>query len=168
MTRTLILTRHAKSAWDDPGLDDHDRPLNRRGVRSATLLGKWINRAGWLPGEALVSSALRTCQTWEGIAAELPDPPKATVIETLYHAWPERLMTALRGASAPMVILIAHNPGIAAFASQITAVRPRHARFHDYPTGATTVIRFDREDWGEIDWGEGETLDFVIPRELAP
>jgi hypothetical protein len=28
MTRTLILIRHTKSDWDDPGLDDHDRPLN--------------------------------------------------------------------------------------------------------------------------------------------
>ncbi|MGR3409824.1 MAG: SixA phosphatase family protein, partial [Paracoccus sp. (in: a-proteobacteria)] len=33
--RRLILTRHAKSAWDDPTLDDHDRPLNDRGRRSA-------------------------------------------------------------------------------------------------------------------------------------
>ena len=33
--RRLILTRHAKSAWDDPLLDDHDRPLNRRGMRAA-------------------------------------------------------------------------------------------------------------------------------------
>jgi phosphohistidine phosphatase len=35
MTRTLILIRHAKSDWDDPGLDDHDRPLNPIAVGSA-------------------------------------------------------------------------------------------------------------------------------------
>ena len=40
--RRLILTRHAKSAWDDPTLDDHDRPLNDRGRRSARALGDWL------------------------------------------------------------------------------------------------------------------------------
>ena len=35
MTQRLILMRHAKSDWDDPLLDDRDRPLNGRGRRSA-------------------------------------------------------------------------------------------------------------------------------------
>ncbi|MEY8838757.1 histidine phosphatase family protein, partial [Cribrihabitans sp. XS_ASV171] len=35
MSLTLILTRHAKSDWDDPGLPDFDRPLNKRGRKSA-------------------------------------------------------------------------------------------------------------------------------------
>ena len=30
--------RHAKSSWDFPDLDDHDRPLNKRGVNSAKLI----------------------------------------------------------------------------------------------------------------------------------
>lgn len=166
MTRTLILTRHAKSGWDDPSLDDHDRPLNKRGVASASRLGRWMAGAGWEPDEALVSTALRTRQTWEGIAAELADPPEARFEDALYHAWPDRMLTVLRSATAPTVILIGHNPGIAAFAAQLLDVRPRHDRFGDYPTGATTVIRFDRDDWAGVDWGTGTALDFVIPREL--
>ena len=35
MTKRLILTRHAKSAWDDPTMADHDRPLNERGHAAA-------------------------------------------------------------------------------------------------------------------------------------
>ena len=31
--KTLYLLRHAKSSWDDPELDDFDRPLNKRGKR---------------------------------------------------------------------------------------------------------------------------------------
>ena len=33
--RQLLLLRHAKSAWDDPALADHARPLNGRGRRAA-------------------------------------------------------------------------------------------------------------------------------------
>ena len=34
----LYAMRHAKSSWDFPNLDDHDRPLNKRGVNSAKLI----------------------------------------------------------------------------------------------------------------------------------
>jgi phosphohistidine phosphatase len=42
MTKRLILTRHAKSAWDDPLMADHDRPLNERGKAAAADLGQWL------------------------------------------------------------------------------------------------------------------------------
>ena len=34
MRRTLVLVRHAKSAWDEPSLADHDRPLAPRGEQA--------------------------------------------------------------------------------------------------------------------------------------
>jgi phosphohistidine phosphatase len=30
--KQLLLLRHAKSSWDDPNLDDVDRPLAERGL----------------------------------------------------------------------------------------------------------------------------------------
>jgi len=36
--KTILLLRHAKSAWDSVALSDHDRPLNRRGERSAAVM----------------------------------------------------------------------------------------------------------------------------------
>ena len=38
--KTVILVRHAKSSWKDPGLEDFDRPLNKRGKRDAPFMGK--------------------------------------------------------------------------------------------------------------------------------
>ena len=60
MTRTLILTRHAKSSWDDPFLNDHDRPLNKRGRKSAPVIAGWLRENGWLPDEVLSSTSART------------------------------------------------------------------------------------------------------------
>ena len=62
--RRLILTRHAKSAWDDPRLEDFDRPLNRRGLRAALELGEWLHSRGYEPDQVLCSSAQRTRETW--------------------------------------------------------------------------------------------------------
>ena len=37
--KQLLLLRHAKSSWDEPGLADHDRPLATRGRKAAKRLG---------------------------------------------------------------------------------------------------------------------------------
>ena len=42
----LYLLRHPKSAWDDPALDDHDRPLNKRGLAASQAMGAWMGGAG--------------------------------------------------------------------------------------------------------------------------
>jgi phosphohistidine phosphatase len=63
MTLRLILSRHAKSGWDDPDLSDHDRPLNARGRGDAPKVGAWLRAKGYLPDAALVSSARRTQET---------------------------------------------------------------------------------------------------------
>ena len=38
--KQLILVRHAKSDWGNPGLDDFDRPLNERGKKNAPVMAQ--------------------------------------------------------------------------------------------------------------------------------
>ena len=95
--RRLILTRHAKSAWDDPTLADHDRPLNARGRRSALALGDWLASRGYEPEEVLCSSARRTQETWAMVAAAPVEVRPLLRIEPgLYHASPDKMLTILR------------------------------------------------------------------------
>ncbi len=42
--RTLLLLRHAKSSWDDPGLEDFDRPLAPRGEKAAPLMASYLKK----------------------------------------------------------------------------------------------------------------------------
>jgi len=163
MTRTLILTRHAKSSWDNPLLSDHDRPLNKRGRKSAAAIGKWLRENGWLPDEVLSSTSTRTRETWDRMALQAE---KLCFHRALYHADPEDMMTELSGAKGATVLMLGHNPGIAAFASHIVRHAPDHLRFLDYPTCATTVIRFDIGSWTDIRWHSGKVLGFITPREL--
>jgi len=167
MTKRLILTRHAKSAWDDPALTDHDRPLNERGRRAAADLGGWLASRGYLPDEVLCSDALRTRQTWEGIAPAMPAAPQVTLKPALYHAGPDVMLAVLRRATGQTVLLLGHNPGIAEFAARITASPPLHPGFAHYPTGATLVASFEIDDWAEVGFGQGATRDFIVPREIG-
>ncbi len=167
MTKRLILTRHAKSAWDDPTMADHDRPLNERGRAAAADLGAWLASRGHVPGEVLCSDAVRTRETWAGIAPALPGTPTLVLKPSLYHAGPDVMLAVLRHASADTVMMIGHNPGIAEFAGRILARAPVNPEMLRYPTGATLVASFEIDTWAEVDWHQGAQRDFIVPRELA-
>ena len=162
MTCTLILTRHAKSAWGTSAPSDHARPLNKRGRKSATALGDWLRRNDQIPDQILCSSSQRTRETREMMRFDSP----TVFIERLYHASSEVIFQALREAEQNRVMVISHNPGIAAFAHAIVASPPDHLRFDDYPTGATLVVQFEIETWSDLSWSSGKVIDFVVPREL--
>lgn len=164
MTRTLILTRHAKSSWNNPDLSDHDRPLNKRGRASAKAIGDWLQRERWLPDEVLSSTSERTRETWAlmGMNAQ-----KVRFAPALYHPEPDQMLQALFEATGQTVLLLGHNPGIAEFAERIVQSAPDHPRFFDYPTCATTVIHFDLTDWSQLNWRSGQVVAFVTPRELS-
>ncbi|MEZ5777792.1 MAG: histidine phosphatase family protein [Paracoccaceae bacterium] len=162
--RRLILTRHAKSAWDDPSLEDHDRPLNARGRRAALELGEWLLSRGYEPDQVLCSTAERTRETWTRVfAAPLEVIPQVDYVPALYHASPDTMLEVLAQASGDCVMMIGHNPGIAELAARLPARQPADPDFRRYPTAATLVVDFQAESWAEVKPGEGSVLDFFIP-----
>lgn len=161
MSRTLILIRHCKSDWDG-STEDHDRPLSARGHHSAPRIGAFLAQNGFVPDLALCSDALRTRQTWAGIADHLPDAPSATLNPALYLAEPEVMLQTLLATTAPTVAMIAHNPGIAALAWGLVETPPNDTRFAQYPTGAVTVMTFS----DTITPGAGDMVHFTTPRDL--
>jgi phosphohistidine phosphatase len=165
--KRLILTRHAKSAWDDPTMADHDRPLNERGKAAAADLGQWLASRDYVPGEVLCSDALRTRKTFSGLAPALPASPVLELKPALYHAGADVMLAVLRHASADTVMMIGHNPGIAEFAARLVASPPLNPEFHRYPTGATLVVDFAAQSWGDVAYGQGAVVDFIVPREIV-
>ena len=162
--RRLVLMRHAKSSWGDPGLDDHDRPLNKRGKRSADALGDWLRKQTIVVDEALVSSSARTVETLQRLGIDCD----RQVLDQLYHAGSGDMLKALKTrATGQTVLMLGHNPGIAWFARDLMLAQPDHPRFEDYPTGATLVARFDIDDWNALQPGTGRFEAFVTPRELT-
>lgn len=165
--KRLILTRHAKSSWDDPLTPDHDRPLNERGKAAAADLGDWLASRGYVPEQVLCSDALRTRKTWSGVAPALPGTPILDLKPALYHAGPDVMLAVLRHATADTVMMIGHNPGIAEFAHRLIARAPLHEAFAKYPTGATLVAEFPIDSWVEASFGQAAAVDFIVPRELV-
>ena len=159
--KTLIVMRHAKSSWADPGLKDLERPLNPRGRASAKAIGEWLRFGRFEPDIALVSNSRRTAETWAlmGMEAEMQFVP------SLYHAAAETVLREVQAAHGGCVLVLGHNPGIGDFADRILAQQPTHDRFLDYPTGATLVAQTDR-DWASFSWRQASARAFTVPRDL--
>ncbi|MDS1135864.1 SixA phosphatase family protein [Nitratireductor indicus] len=171
--RELILLRHAKSSWDDPRLDDFDRPLAPRGRRAAPLMGREIARRGWLPEQVMVSAARRAWQTWRLVASVLAQEETAAKPEEgLYMASPETLVEALRrsGGHAHSILLVGHNPGLETFAGRLCGAGSdedaKEALLDKFPTAA--VARFEIEaGWAELDFGAGRLTHFLRPKDFS-
>ncbi len=159
----LILIRHAKSGWDDPMADDHDRTLTERGHKAAAAIGAWLAARGDVPDVVLCSDAMRTQQTAKGVIAAFETAPTLKLRPALYHASPDTVIDEAMAERVGCVAVIGHNPGIGMAAHGLVKTRPAHGRFSDYPTCATTIIDFPHA----VLLGEGELVDFVVPRDLT-
>ena len=143
-------------------MDDHDRPLNDRGRRSARALGDWMASRGYEPEEVLCSSAARTRETWDVIAgAPLEVRPLTRFERTLYQAGADRMLAVLKTATQPTVMMLGHNPGIAEFAAMLPARAPMEPEFRSYPTAATLVVDFEVDAWADVVPGQGSVMDFI-------
>jgi len=169
--RRLLLLRHAKSSWAEPGASDHARPLNRRGQEAAPRIGAYLNRHELVPDCVLCSTARRTRETWDLIAAEMRAAPQATYVERLYDATPRTLLDVLRRADAAFrsVLMVGHNPGLQEVATELIAagdLDDRERLREKLPTGGLVVIDFAMADWAKLHARSGRLERFVVPRML--
>ena len=171
--KTLYLLRHAKSSWDDPTLDDFDRPLAARGRAAAPRIGAFMRAAGWLPDMVLCSAARRTRETWALVAAALDADIAVTYTDALFHGSPSGLLAVLRGApdTAMAVALVAHSPAIENLAARLSGPGSDVAGLDllrgKFPTAALAVIAFDADRWDAVGEGGGRLIRFVRPKDLA-
>ena len=171
--RTLLLLRHAKSSWDDPDLEDIDRPLAPRGMKAAPLMASFLETKGLRPDLVLCSPAVRARQTWSLVARSLGDKIEVKHLQGLYLGAPSRLLEAVRRApdAAACVLLVGHNPGMEHLAMALAGPRSKPKALaklgSKFPTAALAEIEFDAAAWADVAHGEGRLKRLVWPKDLA-
>jgi len=173
--RRLLLLRHAKTETDAPSGQDQDRRLDERGHRDAAEIGGWMARHPPFPDRVLVSSAVRTKETWEIVREAmqgLARQPKVEVLPELYGADPTQLLTTIRMASVTdpkWLLLIGHNPGMHELALTLTGSGDEAARravSDNLPTSGLAIFDFATDDWNEVSFRRGKLVVFVSPKLL--
>jgi phosphohistidine phosphatase len=168
--RTLHLLRHAKSSWDDAGLEDQDRPLAPRGERAATLVGVYLAQERVAPDLVLCSSARRAVDTWQRVAAQLPRAPRVRREDSLYAASAHALLDRLRRVdddSVSSLVLVGHEPGLGELARGLAAADADAARrLARFPTTALATFAVAGA-WSDLGRCDVSLTRFVRPSDLV-
>jgi len=146
--KQLYLIRHAKSSWDNPALDDFDRPLNARGLRDAPAAGQRLADAGARPDLIVSSPAARAIATARTIAGAVGyEPDQIAEAPEIYEADPDALLDVIRGLEQAhqKVFLFGHNPGFTALACMLG-----DREIDNLPTCGVYAVAFDASGWREI------------------
>jgi phosphohistidine phosphatase len=185
--KTLVLMRHAQAASPD-GVADHERPLTERGRRDAAAAGRWLRSAEVTPHSVIVSSAVRTRETFDLLRDEAEPTGPVRVSDHAYAASAGELLELVRGvpAQTESLLVVGHNPSIGMLARLLDdGGRPGEAADagetaeageaaaegaaraalagSGYPTAALAVFAVE-EEWASLNPGEARLVAFAVPR----
>lgn len=171
-SRRILLLRHAKSSWDEPGLADVDRPLAPRGRRAAAVMGVYLRDEGLVPDLVLCSAARRAAETWEIAAHELPKAPAVEHDPGLYMVPADRLLRRLRKlpAAVKTVLVVGHEGGVDVLARRLAgdgAAALRKRLGEKFPTAALVAIAVMLDDWAALAEKSGTLTRFAAPKDLV-
>jgi phosphohistidine phosphatase len=163
--RTLVLLRHAKSAYPD-GVADHDRPLAPRGNREAALAGDWLRANLPAIDAVLCSTAIRARETLAHTAIDAP----VRYVDRLYDATPGTVIDEINGVGddVAVLLLVAHEPTMTQLALGLTRADNTNTDAAEristkFPTSAMVVLRFTG-GWKNVQLGSAELDAFHVPR----
>jgi phosphohistidine phosphatase len=169
-TKKLFVLRHAKSSWEDPGLDDHERPLAPRGRQATAVIAEYLRANAIEPELVLCSSSRRTLETLEGVK-----PTGERLIEPeLYAADTSGVIERLRRVPERVgsVMLIGHNPAVQTLVLRLatggegsSGVGLGEVR-RKFPTAALATLTFDGA-WSELGPSAASLTAFVRPKQLS-
>jgi phosphohistidine phosphatase len=145
-----MLMRHAKSSWGDELLPDFERPLNSRGERDATAIGRKLDGQDVNLEVVISSSSVRTMETTKRLIAALSHKPHPEVHyeRGLYAASANRIIEEVSQISDSFqtALLIGHNPGMTEAVAELTG--------YWLPGGMKTAtvvcISLDIEQWEDV------------------
>ena len=160
--KTLTLVRHAKSSWHDTDLSDHERPLNKRGLRDAPIMGRRAVEAGIRPSLIIASPAVRAWTTAKTFATELGYPVEFLQREDkIYLASLDSLLDVVASQDSGFnnLMLFGHNPGLTDFANYLTP-----GLTNNLPTAGVVSVEIDRDDWLLFERPKTELLVYDYPK----
>ena len=143
--RRLLLIRHAKSSHKDIDLDDHERPLSKRGERDAITMARYLEQRDEALDVIYTSTAIRAID----YAQTISDFTGITLVPDLsfYTFDSDELIEILKclPESVYCVGIVAHNPAI------INAVRRlTNQSIKKLPTSGVIALDCPVDEWNEL------------------
>jgi phosphohistidine phosphatase len=158
--KSILILRHAKSSWKLPDVNDHDRPLNKRGKRDAPHMGEIIQDKNLVPDFIISSTAKRAHSTAKAVAKAAGYKGDIALNQSLYAAPPTAYIDVLHDLpnKYTRVLLVGHNPGLEQLVNMLSSEE------HTMPTCSLVHVQLCINTWGEIDYKtKGKLLEIWNP-----
>lgn len=169
--KRLLVMRHAKSSWRKPGLEDCERPLNKRGRDAARRMGRHFRESHVTIDLAIYSTAERSRETLDLLLDEYGRPVPTKEREELYLSTGALMLDVIGAAPATTgtVLVVAHFPGVQEAA--LTLLGAQEGESADqirqkFPTGAVADFHLHIHDWSQVNGAQGHLNDYILPRGL--
>ena len=165
MSKQLLVMRHAKSSWANPGLTDFQRPLNKRGLRVAPRVANFIQQQGLTPDLVISSAAVRARMTAE-IFIENCDglgTDQLNLVQDFYHAPASVYLDYLNrfsDESANTLMFVGHNPGLEDLVERLSGC------WEILPTAAVAHFDLGTEKWSDSFLSQATLRNIWRPKEI--
>jgi phosphohistidine phosphatase len=165
--RHLFVMRHAKAKQPSDNMTDYQRPLHKRGKRQATAMAPVLQRWKALEGQVHVSTAARTLETLDDIAAQLPERAlinQPQFDDALYTFDGEELLAWLKALpdEPEKMLVIGHNPALVDLACWLNKETPT-----SLPTGSVLHFTLPDTPWSSMEPGCAELVRRLTPEEAS-
>ncbi|SEK35715.1 phosphohistidine phosphatase [Aquimarina amphilecti] len=159
--KTLYIIRHAKSSWEFD-LDDHKRPLNKRGLRDANLIGKELKGLVKTINKVVSSDAERAKSTAKIILDNLEIDDSIFSLEpNLYDFNGHQVIEVIKNCDNKVntLLIFGHNHAF-------TSIANLYGRdmIDNLPTAGVIGIEFDIDSWKDI--SVGKNILTLFPKDL--
>ena len=167
--KTVLLLRHAKSDWGNPGLADFDRPLAKRGLKDAPIMGQVLADFDVIPEKILSSSAKRAKQPAELVAKACGYKQSISWHDSFYGAYTDTLIEALKSLpnNLERAMLVGHNPTMEETAAALLVGQETNwgqSLEIRMPTAALACLDLDIMSWEDLEPGDATLRWFLIPK----
>ena len=161
--KTIIIFRHGKSDWNANFEHDHERPIASRGIKASKAMGKWLNKTGQSPEYCVVSSALRTRQTYNHAAKGGDWKCEMIVADALYDSTVNTYLEIIRRLPEHVdrALIVGHEPTC----SGVTSLLAGRADIR-FPTATMARVDLEIASWNEADEESGTLIWLQPPRFL--
>ena len=160
--KQLYLLRHGKSSWDQPRLDDFERPLNKRGHRDAPVMGKVMAGLKLMPDLIITSPAVRAAFNARIVAAEIGFPEsKLQYDNRVYEASVNMLLKILCAVDQHVntLLLVGHNPGLTDLVDYLS-----DKKIENLQTTGLYGMELGVDNWPDVSEGSGKYILYDFPK----
>ncbi len=143
-------------------LDDHDRPLNKRGHYAAPKMAARMKSRNIIPDLMITSTARRAHDTCSYLAGDLNYPErKIKTDERLYHASSHEILEVVSETDNDVntLYIFGHNPSFTTFANMLN-----ETNIYNIPTAGIVVSELAIDRWEDIAFGSGKQVLFDYPK----